>query len=87
MAVNGQNSGAAVVFPATGSGTEWGTISTTVQLVTGVNTLSLTATENSGPNLDYIEVFPAGDDAQGTAHMVTHALRTRKHIATCYLPG
>ena len=69
VAVNGQNSGAAVVFPATGSWTEWGTISTTVQLITGVNTLSLTATENSGPNLDYIEVFPAGDDAQGTAHM------------------
>ena len=34
-----------------------------------MNTVSFTATENSGPNLDYIEVFPAGDDAQGIAHM------------------
>jgi len=69
MAVNGADSGAPVAFPATGAWTEWGKQFVQVQLVAGVNTVSFTATGHSGPNLDYIEVFPAGDTAQGIAHI------------------
>ena len=60
VSINGVNSGPPVTFAATGSWTEWGKTFTQVQLITGINTVTLTATTNSGPNLDYIEVFPAG---------------------------
>lgn len=69
VSVNGVNSGPPVLFPATGAWTEWGKTFTQVQLIAGVNHLTLTATENSGPNLDYIEIFPVGDDAQGVARI------------------
>ena len=67
--VNGQVVEEGINFPATGAWTEWGKVHTTVQLLSGVNTISLTATTNSGPNLDSIEVYPAGDYATGVAHI------------------
>ena len=69
ITINGQVQGSPIDFPITGSWTEWGKVFTNVQLLSGRNTLTLTATSNSGPNLDFVEVFPVGDAAQGLAHV------------------
>eukprot|EP01051_Picozoa_sp_SAG22_P024134 SAG22_NODE_6553_length_840_cov_0.875843_1_plen_176_part_00 len=52
-------------FPPTGSWEEWGTVSMRADLVSGHNTIRLTATTNSGPNLDSLEVITNGDTRIG----------------------
>ena len=69
ITVNGVAQPQPIEFPVTGSWTEWGKVFTQVQLFTGTNTVVISAIQNSGPNLDYIEVFPAGDAAQGIARV------------------
>ena len=71
LQVNGGSAGqggrtqSTVHFPATGSWTEWGTVTKRVDLVAGHNTITLTASSGSGPNIDTIELFPNGDSRIG----------------------
>eukprot|EP01050_Picozoa_sp_SAG11_P027519 SAG11_NODE_7003_length_1210_cov_1.990099_2_plen_117_part_01 len=55
LTVNGQPSFPAlnsIDFPATGSWTEWGKVMVQVTLLSGDNSLMLTALQNSGANID-----------------------------------
>jgi len=46
-----------LAFPATGAWTSWGTVTATVTLAAGANTIRATATTaEGGPNSDYVEV-------------------------------
>jgi hypothetical protein len=64
--INGGSGGSGAIshftlnFPATGSWEEWGTVRHRADLLSGKNTIVLTATVNSGPNLDSLEVYPHG---------------------------
>ena len=69
ITVNGVAQASPIEFPVTGSWTEWGKVFTQVQLLTGPNTVTISAIANSGPNIDYIEVYPLGDEAQGIARV------------------
>lgn len=69
ISVNGVAQPNPIEFPVTGAWTEWGKVFTQVQLLTGSNTVTISAIANSGPNLDYIEVFPLGDESQGVARV------------------
>ncbi|MGH3646428.1 MAG: carbohydrate-binding protein [Micromonosporaceae bacterium] len=56
LGVNGAPAGS-VSFPGTGAWSTWQTVTTTVTLVAGANTVRAVATTASGgPNLDYLEV-------------------------------
>jgi alpha-L-fucosidase len=60
LAVNGTLVRDELAFPGTGAWTTWQTVTTTVPLVAGANTIRATATTaNGGPNADYLEVEPA----------------------------
>ena len=61
----GGRTGFTAHFPGTGSWDEWGTIRHRVDLLSGHNTITLTAKGNSGPNIDTLEVYPNGDAAIG----------------------
>ena len=52
-------------FPATGSWERWGTVRHRADLVSGTNVIVMTAMENSGPNLDTLEVYPNGAQELG----------------------
>ena len=56
-----------VAFPATGSWSEWGEVFVNVELVAGHNTVTLGVVDDSGPNVDYLRVFPLNDYDMGTA--------------------
>ncbi|MFB9629186.1 glycosyl hydrolase family 28 protein [Nonomuraea helvata] len=59
VTVNGTAVGSAVNAPGTGAWTTWTSVSVTVPLVSGTNTVRLTATTTGGlPNLDYVELQP-----------------------------
>ena len=61
--VNGGQGGATdftLHFPATGNWESWATVRHRADLVSGTNTITLTAMQNSGPNLDTLEVYPNG---------------------------
>ena len=58
LSVNGSVSRPAVAFAPTGSWSSWRTVGETVALAAGRNTLRLTATGASGPNLDALTVRP-----------------------------
>ena len=66
-AVNEQTGQTAVGFPATGDWTTWGKVYVEGMLLDGDNTVVLTAIQNSGPNIDSIEIFPHDDHEIGTA--------------------
>jgi hypothetical protein len=54
----GANTEFTLHFPATGSWEEWGAVHHRADLLDGTNVITLTAMENSGPNLDTLEIFP-----------------------------
>ena len=57
ISVNGTVVASGVPFPATGAWTTWSTVSRSVTLAAGTNTIRLTATSADGPaNLDYLDV-------------------------------
>lgn len=56
--LNGAPVAASTAFPATGSFTTWGTVTTTVTLNLGVNTVRATSVGSSGPNVDSLTVIP-----------------------------
>ncbi len=57
IAVNGTLVADELAFPPTGAWTTWQTVTTTVTLAAGTNTIRATATTaNGGPNVDYLEV-------------------------------
>ena len=43
-------------FPVTGSWTEWGEIFVSTELTSGHNTVTLSVTGDSGPNIDFMRV-------------------------------
>ncbi|MDD5459886.1 MAG: carbohydrate-binding protein, partial [Phycisphaerae bacterium] len=55
--INGKTMVSSLSFPATGSRTSWGTVSTTVTLNSGQNTIRATAIGSSGANLDHLNVI------------------------------
>ena len=58
LSANGQSVGAGVVFASTGSWTAWRDVTVNAPLVAGVNKVRLTATGQSGPNLDSLSPRP-----------------------------
>ena len=62
----GANTEFTLHFPATGSWEEWGTVYHRGDLLDGTNVITLTAMENSGPNLDSMQVFPNQHQNIGT---------------------
>jgi hypothetical protein len=57
VAVNGAVVRPGLAFAGTGAWTNWRTVTTTVDLVAGANTVRATATTaNGGPNVDYLEL-------------------------------
>jgi hypothetical protein len=56
--LNGTPVAVSTAFPATGSFTTWGTITMTVTLNLGANTVSVTSIGSSGPNVDSLTVIP-----------------------------
>ncbi len=58
VTVNGTAVNTALYFPATGSWTQWAYVNLSLILKTGTNTVRLTATGTSGPNLDHLIVTP-----------------------------
>ncbi len=57
IAVNGVVVRAGLAFPGTGAWTNWQTVTTTVPLTAGANTIRATATTaDGGPNTDFLEV-------------------------------
>jgi hypothetical protein len=57
IAVNGKVVVTAKAFPGTGSWDTWQTVTVTVPVTAGTNTVRATATtSNGGPNVDYLEV-------------------------------
>ncbi|HEU4426445.1 MAG TPA: CBM35 domain-containing protein [Pilimelia sp.] len=56
IAVNGRVAADELMFPPTGAWPSWSTVSVTVNLDAGANTIRATATTaNGGPNVDYLE--------------------------------
>ena len=56
LSVNGAVVNDSMAFPATGSFTNWQTVTTIVTLNAGANTVRATAIGSSGPNVDYLKV-------------------------------
>jgi poly(3-hydroxybutyrate) depolymerase len=54
--VNGVVANASLAFPSTGAWTNWATVSTTVTLNAGTNTIRATVTGSSGSNIDRLDV-------------------------------
>jgi hypothetical protein len=69
--VNGAVVQASVSFPGTGAWTTWRTVALNAPLKAGTNKVRLTATGQSGANLDYLRVEPAG--ATSTATLAARA--------------
>jgi len=71
VTINGGSGGPGAItsfvlhFPATGGWEEWGTVRHRADLVSGTNTITMTAMQNSGPNFDSLEVLPNGDASIG----------------------
>ncbi|WP_405807064.1 PQQ-dependent sugar dehydrogenase [Streptomyces sp. NBC_00210] len=64
ISVNGAVASANLAFQPTGAWTTWSTVTTTVTLKAGANTVRATATAaEGGPNLDFIDVTPADNQA------------------------
>ena len=57
-----------ISFPLTGSWSEWGEVFVSAELISGHNTVTLQVTGDSGPNIDFMRVFPLNDYDMGTAH-------------------
>jgi len=63
VSVNGATQVANLSFPATGAWTTWRTVTTTVTLAAGANTIRVTATgAEGGPNLDSLTADVGGGD-------------------------
>ena len=55
LSVNG-GTGTTLSFPNSGGWTSWGTVTATVSLNAGSNTITLTTTINNGPNVDHLVI-------------------------------
>jgi subtilisin family serine protease len=74
IAVNGVLVADELAFPPTGSWTTWQTVTITVNLAAGTNTVRATATTaNGGPNVDYVEVGEAGPPPPVTRYEAENA--------------
>ncbi|WP_018617379.1 Kelch repeat-containing protein [Segetibacter koreensis] len=56
LEVNGVLVSSGLSFPSTGSWSKWSSVTTAVNLNTGINTVKLTATWSSGPNIDCLTI-------------------------------
>jgi hypothetical protein len=65
LSVDGQSVSGGVTFARTGSWTQWRSAVSTVQLHAGSNTVRLTASGQSGPNLDSLTVRPSEPPTSG----------------------
>lgn len=62
LVVNGVAQSVPLSFTTTGDWEQWKALTKTVALQAGNNTIRLQATGDSGPNVDYLRVTPAGSD-------------------------
>jgi hypothetical protein len=59
LSVNGAVVRGRMSFPATGGWAQWKTVSLDVPLKAGTDSVTLTAVDSSGPNVDKLTVKPA----------------------------
>src|SRR5207237_169117 len=67
LKLNGVVLASSLSFPATGGWTNWMTVASTARLNPGTNTIRLTTTSSSGPNIDYLVLGSGSNAAPGLA--------------------
>ncbi|MEM6630732.1 MAG: T9SS type A sorting domain-containing protein [Bacteroidota bacterium] len=71
--INGTLTLASLDFPSTGNWVEWDSISAEVTLVSGLNTIRLTAIGNSGANFDFLRVSSEGCEGLTFSDVISYA--------------
>ncbi|MEU5644309.1 PQQ-dependent sugar dehydrogenase [Streptomyces milbemycinicus] len=84
IAVNGDQAADDLAFPSTGAWTNWQSVTTTVTLKAGANTIRTTsAAAEGGPNLDYVDVTaadgPAGTDYEAESAQISQGAAESNH--------